>query len=107
MSVIRQRTVFEGGKIYNDWKQPGRREILKDNIRRQHQEAPRKSVGYAASFPKLDSEVMRKRLDEFRNDSRKLEKFLNSSEGRPYRVTPKRRARAFSFGGIGNGDPND
>ena len=63
-SVIRQRTVAEGGKLYNDWKQPGRREILKENLRRQADSGSvRKNVRMAMDIPILDREVLIKKGD--------------------------------------------
>ena len=102
-SVIRQRTVAEGGRVYNDWKQPGRREILRENLRRQADSGSvRKGVRLAMDIPILDREVLIKKYPEAlkHGDRKALTKFLLSSEGRPYRTTPRGRSRAFSFGGI-------
>lgn len=102
-SVIRQRTVAEGGRVYNDWKQPGRREILKENLRQQADSGSvRKNVRMAMDIPILDREVLIKKYPEALKygDRKAIDRFLHSSEGRPYRTSPRGRTRPFSFGGI-------
>lgn len=100
-SPVKQRTKLEGGRLYNDWKQPGRREILTGNLALQANSDRPKSLAFSARIPILDREVLAKRHPEAMNGERRaLEKFLNSSEGRPYRTSPKGRSRGKSYGGI-------
>lgn len=96
---IRQRTVREGDKLYNDWKQPNRRAIL-EQAQERRKTASRVDLG--AQIPKLDREVLSKRYPEalVHGDRRALEKFLNSSDGSKYRTTPRGRSKPRSFGGI-------
>ena len=98
---IRQRVVAEDGRLYNTWDQPGRKACLDDNRQRQ-QSNPRKSdwIKPLAAIPILDQEVLQQRDPELFKDRRKLERFINSSDGRAYRTTPRGRARNFSYGGL-------
>lgn len=99
VKVIRQRTVVEDGKVYNDWKQPNRRNILARNAEDQK---VRGRAGEGLRIPTLDMQVLKKRYPDalVHDDPKALRKFLNSSEGRQYRTTPRGKSRAFSFGGI-------
>lgn len=99
VKVIKQRTVVEDGKVYNDWKQPNRRAILARNVE------DRKSKGKAGEglrIPTLDMAVLKKKYPDalVHDDPKALKKFMNSSEGAQYRTTPRGKSRAFSFGGI-------
>lgn len=100
-SPIRQKTVIEGDRIYNVWEQTSRGTILAHNAERR-KDNPRKSdwIKPLASIPLEDHAVLsRERPDLFR-DRRRLERFINSSEGKKFRTTPRGRSRNFSFGGV-------
>jgi hypothetical protein len=99
---VRQRTVKDGDTWVNDWKQPGRRAIIEQNLRDASQGQRKSEFGQiGARIPTLDREVLSKTHPEaMRGNKKALEKFLNSSEGRIYRTTPRGRSRSKSFGGI-------
>jgi hypothetical protein len=99
-SPVRQSTHVEDGKFYNVWEQPDRGLILAENARRRGFN-PRKSdwIKPMATIPLEDREVLKRKRPDLFEDRRKMEKWLNSSEGRPYSNTPRGRSRNFSFGG--------
>ena len=94
--------VHDGDRVVADWKQPGRRQILRDNAA---DSAPGRShrksdfMAPLARIPHLDREVLKKRNPELFESRKSMEKFLNSSEGKPYRVRPRGASRAFVWMG--------
>lgn len=97
----------DGDTLRSRWEQPGGEEIIKENLRQQHESPARRSdfIQPLARIPVLEKERWRRegREDLLRGDKRAMERFLASSEGRAFRTTPRGRSRAFSFGGIGRG----
>ena len=98
---VKQRIVVEGDRVYNVWDQPNRGQILEENAEKRKTN-PRKSqwMKPLASIPEMDREELKQKNPDLFRDRRKLEKFVNTSDGSKYRTTPKGRSRNFSFGGL-------
>ena len=102
---IKTRIVREGDMLYNVWTQPDRRETFESNREQQQKNARRSDFAKPlCRVPELDMALLRKdRPDLGRGDKRAWEKYLNTSEGRKYRTTPKGRSSNRSFGGLPRG----
>ena len=97
---IVQRIVREGDRIYNVWDQPDRQRILEENARlRSSGSARNKSwIGPGLRIPIEDREVLKQRNPELfckdgKTQRKAIDRFMNSSESDPYRVTERRRRR--------------
>jgi len=91
----------DGDRLVSVRHQPGRKKIL-EQAARERQTQPRKS-DFMKPLARIDHEKLeqlsRKNPDVARGDRRAMERWLNTSEGAPYRTTPRGASRAFVFMG--------
>lgn len=103
---IKQRTVCEGGRVYNDWLQPERGLILAENAQVRNERSARK-LDWAwpqLRIPELDLKLLKLKypaLSSRDGVERRTAwlKFLNSTESAPYRIMARGRTLGRSFGG--------
>jgi hypothetical protein len=105
--AIRQRTVLEGGRVYNDWQQPDRDRKMAEVARIRRERAARKMAWGqpALEIPELDLAMLKLRNPDLDAPDRATKlaawrRFMASPESAPYRVQARGGATARSVGGI-------
>jgi len=91
----------EGSRITSVRHQPGRRKVLEQNAA--DREGGHRKSDFMRPMARFDHEahetLKAKYPDAMRGDTRAMERFLNTSEGRKYSLTKRGASRAFVWMG--------
>ncbi len=97
--VIRTQMRVDGTKVTTRMTQPDESDVLARNLRDQNNPGHRR---WSARVPDIQRLEWKRqgRDDLLRGETKALEKYVASPEGKKYSTMPRGRSRSFSVGGL-------